>query len=405
MRELLLHLAVLTLFVEGVAYGPVSTGRVMAVALLVAAVFALATHPRRPVVPHVLVVVPAVLLTAWTLLSGMWAADQGAWQEVVLELALALCYFAGFVVLTDSRAWLRRLLVTFVAGATVVAVLGIAQAAWGVRAVGLQGDPNTYAMYQLCAVPIAVMLAGRRSGAPRVGWLLVTLVLLGSVLASQSRGGLLAAMVVLGYLLWSGDAGRLMGRWRHFGPVAGTAMLAGLVYVVTRVPRYDVQAVLESGGTGRRDIWRAAWLAWEERPLLGLGAGGFEPRSGRLLSRISDAQVDPNSVLFEGIRVHNAYLEPWVELGPVGFLLFVGLMLAVVVLLWQDRTARSDDLVAATVPMFLAFASASIFLSTMNNKVLWILAAWAAVLPFLREGNWDGDPAAATTTTTEVSVT
>ena len=112
----------------------------------------------------------------------------------------------------------------------------------------------------------------------------------------------------------------------RFAPLLlGTTLALG-VTALLRIPRFDPQEVSDSGGTGRQFIWRAALDGWQDHPLLGLGVGGFQANSGRLLSSPAGVSLDPRSVLFEGIRIHNLYLELWVELGPVGLLLLLALL-------------------------------------------------------------------------------
>ena len=159
------------------------------------------------------------------------------------------------------------------------------------------------------------------------------------------------------------------------------------------LPRFDLALTLEDGGTGRADIWRTAALTWWEHPLLGIGAGGYEPVSGQLLSQTPGVVIDPHSVLFEGIRVHNSFLEPLVEQGPLGLLLY-GMLLAGIGLSFEvQRRVAPGDVVAALVPVLLGFTASSLFLSVTANKLLWMLAGFAAVLPYLADPVRPADPA------------
>ena len=392
--EVLLHAMVLSVFVEGLAVGPVSSGRVLAAVGALAVVLAVAVRPSMPGFPHPWVAVPAGLMTSWTLVSGIWASDRAAWLEAVFELALALAFFVTFSLLIDSRELLRRLLVTFAVGATVVAPVALVQVATGVRAVGLQGDPNTFALYQLAAVPLAVFLVARSGGFARLAWILAGLLVVLSLLAAQSRGASLGLVVVVFWLLWSGtDATRSPVRRLAVTAGGGLVLLVAASAAVALLPRFDLALTLEDGGTGRADIWRTAALTWWEHPLLGIGAGGYEPVSGQLLSQTPGVVIDPYSVLFEGIRVHNSFLEPLVEQGPLGLLLY-GMLLAGIGLAFDvQRRLAPGDVVAALVPMLLGFIASSLFLSVTANKLLWMLAGFAAVLPYLADPVRPADPA------------
>ena len=69
-------------------------------------------------------------------------------------------------------------------------------------------------------------------------------------------------------------------------------------------------------------------VAWTAHPVLGLGAGSFQPESARLLQETPGVELSPNNpLLTTGIKVHNVYLENLVETGPLGlgaWLLLVG---------------------------------------------------------------------------------
>jgi len=73
---------------------------------------------------------------------------------------------------------------------------------------------------------------------------------------------------------------------------------------------------LGDGGslTGRREIWAGGWQVFLARPLLGVGAGGFETAVYPMLSQYS--------------APHNTLLAILVEQGVLGFLIFAALVLA-----------------------------------------------------------------------------
>ena len=384
LREGCVHVAAASLFVESLAAGPLSIGRAVSVTLVVAVVLTVLESPRRLLALDRHVVLAAALLVTWTGLSRWWTTAPDVWVPSVSEILLATTYFAGFALLLDTRAALARVLRTFLVIGTLSCGLAGYQAAAGERATGLQGDPNTFAMYQICALAVAVMMASR--GGRRRWWAWgAVLALAGSIAATQSRGGALALAAVLVWMMLSGDVGRAFGRARHFAPLLlGTTLALG-VTALLRIPRFDPQEVSDSGGTGRQFIWRAALDGWQDHPLLGLGVGGFQANSGRLLSSPAGVSLDPRSVLFEGIRIHNLYLELWVELGPVGLLLLLALLGAVAVPLWRDRMWHRVDEVSAALPMLITVMVASVFLSTVNNKMLWILAGIAAALTLTAE--------------------
>ncbi len=386
MRELLLRLLVLSVFVESLGIGPASVGRILAVVGLYASLLVVLSRSQTTLLPEPAIGVAVVGLGLWVFLSSIWASSFVGWASAMGQMALALCYFFSYVVLLESREQMRRLMVWYVYGAVAVAFVGLGQTGLTSRAVGLQGDPNMYALYELAAIPIAASLASISTGRHRRRWLLVVVLLVAAVLAAQSRGGLLATFGLLVFLLWTGEfGGRFAVRPRLTALVGSGTLFAVVFGAYLAIPRFHAEDVSANRGTGRLDIWHAAWAGWEEHPVLGLGAGNFIKQSDRLLSSTPGVELDPYSVLFDGIKVHNAYLEPWVELGPIGLGLYVGVLLTVGVVLFRVYRNEPSGVLRALFPMLLAFATATIFLSAINNKLLWMLAGLAAAYPYLPE--------------------
>jgi O-antigen ligase len=382
LTTVILHALVLSMFAESVAVGPVRIGRVLAAGVLVFLLLRFLLTGWRPAHIPLLAWLPALLFLTWVWISGFWAVSPQAWQGSLGALGLAAAYFLAFATLVDSPAQVRQLLRTFVVGAGVMSFVALAQAGVDVRSVGLQGDPNIFALYQVAAIPAAGMLARTTSRAwLRAGWLLLILPLSASVFAAQSRGGLLTVAIVLPIALFRGDLGRFARGHAVFSVVTTATVVTTLAYVAGRVDeRLSVAAVAQDRGTGRLDIWTVAWHAYLRRPLFGLGGGGFEAQSSHLLEVTPGVGIDPNSILLRtGIRVHNMYLENLTDLGPVGLLLWLSILVGTLVVIIQfGGGALGATPTSPLLAMLLAFAIATIFLSVPNSKLLWMIVGLAA---------------------------
>jgi len=281
-----------------------------------------------------------------------------------------------------------------------MSVVAVAQAGVNVRSVGLQGDPNIFALYQVAAVPAAGMLARTAKGAwQRAGWLALILPLAASVFAAQSRGGLLTLAVLLPVALARGDFGRRARGHTAFAVLTAAGLVGLIGLVAVRVDsRLSIAAVLQDKGTGRLDIWRAAWGAYVREPLLGLGAGGFQPQSSHLLETTPGVGLDPFSIIIRtGIRVHNIYLESLTELGPVGLALWLAVIVgALIVILRLGGVGVSATPTSPLLLMLLAFAMATVFLSVTNSKLLWMVVGLAAAAASSRYASARQAPEAAT---------
>jgi O-antigen ligase len=381
----LLHALALSVFVESVSVASTTVGRLLTpVILLTIAGRWLLTSWKPPRIA-VMSWLPAVAYVSWAWASGLWALHPGAWADAMGGLLLAVAYFSAFMLFVRTEAQVLSLMRTYALGATAAGLLALLQWQSGARAVGLQGDPNIFALYEMLAVPVATMLARRARGPRRWLWLLTIVVDIAAVVASESRGGLVTLALLVVFLAVRADFGSGRPgsqRLRTVGAVAAllSILVAGAIVVGGRLS--PAQAA-EDRGSGRLDIWHVAYVAWTAHPVLGIGAGSFQPESGRLLQQTPGVELSPNNpLLITGIKVHNVYLENLVETGPVGlaaWLLLIGYPTREIVR--RQGWRANDSPWSPLLPMLLAFALATIFLSITNNKILWIMIGLVATSP------------------------
>jgi O-antigen ligase len=118
-------------------------------------------------------------------------------------------------------------------------------------------------------------------------------------------------------------------------------------------------------------VWDRILAAWSKEPILGIGPGMTAPT----IAEASGAQR---------VAPHNDYIGALAELGIIGFCLFVGLQLAVGVLLWGSgsrsppMTERLGTPARAALVVFLCFN----VLGALNNPSYFLdiqVAVWALV--------------------------
>jgi O-antigen ligase len=94
-------------------------------------------------------------------------------------------------------------------------------------------------------------------------------------------------------------------------------------------------------GSGRIPLWHVAWRAYEDHPLVGLGAGGY-----------ARAWHERRPIQGMARDAHNLYLELLAELGPLGLGL---LALAFAIPLAGIRRARRHPFAPAALATFVAY--------------------------------------------------
>jgi O-antigen ligase len=394
-RTLLLVVLVIAVFTEGIAIAGISADRLVSPIALVFLIGAIFLGDRCPVGAPLHWV---LLYVMWAIASGLWAADAGRTVTVLLSLATALIFMACFATFVNSQVVLERVLYATGATAFVVGIIGSVTflQGTGARSRGTVGDYNFFAAYELFALPLTIALLGVLRN--RLAMILVgatILAIVGGILTTLSRGGALSlGVVLLIMLLWPA--------WNLFpSPIHKLVLIAlavvGTIAIIT-VPQQKVLPRLTSvfsqkdPGSGRVNAWLAARTSIRERPLLGLGYGGFLPASNDLMRRTPGVDLIDFDLRQTGLEPHNAYIGTTAELGIPGLVFFVGILVSTARVF--RRSARRARRVGALFLMrvcnalllsLIGWCVASIFLSSETNKPLWVMIGLALTLPGLIE--------------------
>ncbi len=247
----------------------------------------------------------------------------------------------------------------------------------GVRIEGLVGgmfeNPNDLATALDLLLPFAVALTLISKGLSRLFYLVCAAVLAVGVLFTLSRGGFLGLIASSGVLLWK------LGRWRRLKTTLGVALICGILLAV--MPGgYGARIVTifnnEQDQTGsaqeRRELLERAASIAISRPIVGVGMGNFHIYSIREKA------------------AHNAYLEIAAELGVMGLIAYLILILAPLRSLHRIerqtrgmRTKREREMYWLSVSIqaaFIAYMVCSFFASIQYLWYLYYTAAYAVAL-------------------------
>ncbi len=368
--------------------------------------------------PRAVVIATAAFL-AVALTSALWSVAPRVSAERAISLGIL---FAAALLLAQACAGrprdVERVLIGVLGGAAVVAVAGIVvfvvahhsavQAATtdiAERYQGLGENPDTAALLYAVTLPISVwlLLVSRRRALAGS----VVLLLFGSIVASDSRGALIAAGIgaVVLVAAWGGRSRRtavaLAAIVAAFaaGAVIGSlpspassnpAASAPVVKAPAARPPYlnveaeypldaDVGRPLPGngepwkpraifGGSGRSVAWTGAIYQVAGRPLLGYG---FGTESRVFVDRYFS---------FVGGLTENSYIGLALELGTVGLVLLLVLVVLLIVAGWPALAGPNRSLVAAclgAVAAGLAIGVTQSYFYSVGNiasAALWITA-------------------------------
>jgi O-antigen ligase len=394
------------------------------IVLTVFAVWWALSRPPASRFPPLLALVTAAFLTLGLVSEG-WTVRS--------HLTLARTFSFGLVLVTAAATALggagrpdvaRRLLTAILAGAIIAAALGIpllfiphghavqaASSSYPARYQGLGQNPNTVPLLLAIAMPIALWLLGtsrnRRDQALLGG---VVLLFLGQIVAGNSRGALLGATV--GTILLAFLA--IGNRRRRLVAVTAAAAVAAAAFGAMAIPSpaaatndgprptsrpttRDAERVrplqAEIGGpsasparpvrrsllssSGRGEAWRGAVAQALDRPVVGYG---FGTESSVFVDRYR---------YFYSTTPENTYLGAFLQLGAVGLLLFVTLVLTLLVLgvrtLLRPAATARREIVAVGTAVFaagLVIAVTQTYLLSAGNLAtvsVWICGFLAAV--------------------------
>jgi hypothetical protein len=414
---LLLHVAVVTVFFEHSTFSGMAVTRLLAplAVIVVVAEVLRGTGRIRFGAP----LGWAIAYAGWAAASGIWTASGDGTRFLLQSLAIAFLFMLAFAALVNDERDLRGVLYTLTFASALTGALSVFAFAWQIqipylellqagRSQGGVGDPDFFAGMQLVVAPVVLVLAAEaRSGRVRIALYAGLFAILASVFTSLSRGGFIA-IVVLGLLFLASRPERMF-RSRHEKAIALVVVALGLAALFSRpyfraevVGRaetiYAPQTQNDASGSGRTNIWKAAVRTIGEHSLLGVGFGSFIYVSQDLI--LNTPGVDPQVLQLradgENFVAHNTYLGTAAELGVIGLILYVGVLVSTLLVLRRLAAAGSTrgspfaGRVAHALALGLAaWAVATVFLSGETARMLWVVVGLALALPKLLD---DGAP-------------
>jgi O-antigen ligase len=394
LNDLALALAIFV-YVSFIGLAPFGAEDGAARLVLGLAAFALvATRRRRELelpTMHPGLSVLLLLLVGWAALSVAWAEDAGeaipAAERIAVNAVLVMIVFAAIRTPRD----LSMVLGAFVLGAVTAVLIGLVSAPGGADA-GRLGteilDPNLLAAALIAAAAICVALyALDRDPLIRLLTICAAMLCAVGVLLTASRGALIAITFCLV------AAVLLAGRWRPPVLAGGVVVLIAAAGYFTFLAPPEIRDRVteptkgqERTREGRTTIWQVALRAAEDKPIAGVGAGNFRVASKHYIDE-PGALARTDEITEKPAVAHNAYLEVLAELGVVGILLFVsilltclGSMIAAARMFDRKGDRRLQAVAIAVSIALIGVLVANFFFSDHYGKPMWLLLSLGPVL-------------------------
>ena len=378
---------------DGLGVGPVRMGRIIAgIAACVMLYKLVAERWRPPAIParHW---VPVFALVGWAVLSGVWSESPGGWMFTLGVFGLGITFFCIASLLVDSHQKIQQFLRAYWIGGLFGSGAGILALFLGTRSVGFGGDPNFFGLLQASMIPLTVYYR-RHATTDRMRWAytFILLFVLAGAAGAGSRSGLIGgAIAIVGTMVTRPGLNPV----RRGGVAIGSLFVAGFAFLVGFVANpANLQRGFADRGAGRLDLWTVSLDLIRENPILGYGLGQLRTiiAPNLLLTPGSQHLTDSRAE----VSAHNTWIELAGDLGVVGVVLF--LLVVVVALLGfaRPRWLQARELSTTLFVMMLPVLSGSMFLPLLNNKLAWALIGLSAALQVPSWGaRWTGLPGTA----------
>jgi O-antigen ligase len=217
-------------------------------------------------------------------------------------------------------------------------------------------NPNSLSFYMLLPLSICVEMYLKHNNKKMKGlFLAFCAVIVFCVVISGSRANMMAAGIILMVSIYSGN--------RKIGLSVGLLMIG--IILIQFIPETFYsrwEKAMSTGGAGRLDIWYAGWKALEKYWLFGGGLSNFLKSIQNFLATLPVFGIhrDP----------HNTYLAVAVELGIVGFILFV-------LSIWHHyRLLKKKYLAGDSGQVMLKASFWAILVSSSFGQRMWDKGFW-----------------------------
>ncbi len=256
---------------------------------------------------------------------------------------------------------------------------------------GFTWDENDAALTLVMAIPLSISLMyfkGNEKGRKYI-YLLAAVVLIVAVVASKSRGGFLGlASIPFAYWLLSNNKMKNLGKL--------TLIVVLLSYPVYQlVPddyKDEVVSIVDTDDSTRNtrlEFWGLAWDMFLDNPIIGVGARNYPWNVAAYQLKRKD--FDSGGKLLGGREVHSLYFALIAELGLLGTILYVMIvvqlvkkLLFVIRLGEQDPNFYNFGLIAkALLISLVSFLISGGFISVLYYPPFWYLLGFVLTLNFI----------------------
>jgi O-antigen ligase len=310
------------------------------------------------------------LLLAVQVISLAWSPDIGMGMRLIaLMIPFAFILAASIEVTMHREDLIRLLAYGILAGAVIESILAIGfhlMPAWGKLFLSssisqIFINPNTLLFEHIRIKQFSAFLVNPNTAAAYMGitslfaqalafryrqwWLALTGVFIAlGVVFTGSKAGLILLVVLY-------PTGCFMLAWPKYKKLLKASLM--LIIVITAVVVFlsldALQHVFGNSWTNRVMLWNYGLTSFQEKPLQGLGFGGWEIGIQEYVKQVGYSRVSPPP--------HNTIISLWSQSGLVAAVLGILFMVEVVIFFWRSRIMPKwrEFMICATLAMVWYF--------------------------------------------------
>jgi O-antigen ligase len=340
-------------------------------------------HRQIAIMPYTKWMLPFLL---WAAASTLWASDRQLAVQMLLTLTQLFAF--GFLVYNEAsdRKRLNTILVVLVASCTLAVILGYFQigtltgkAQLTLQAQGVKEYASIVGLAFLSG--IILYFFGNKTHRGLL-LLIISAISIYPLFASSERGVFLAILIALLAIVFISQ--RKLAYTAYLALVV-LAIVGGFQLIARfgslssfNISRFSLTNIIETGGSGRTDIWNVGWHILQDNPIIGVGLGNFKVVYYKY---VQYAFFDP------GLTVsgpHNDLLSVAAETGMIGLFLFIGLLGSLGIRLLRFlRKPLDPEMVVLSVwvmTLFVYYISVGLTSVLMYRKIYWLMIVLVEVV-------------------------
>lgn len=333
----------------------------------------------------------AIVFLSWGFLSVLWAVNQDVTLEKVQTAAQLLTLALLTVNMVDNKNQLKAILIALFIGCLLATILGL-------MGIGVKTGSD--------------LLTLQNQGAKEYGSYVGIVFLIGSIIFVFEKSklkfwGLLCIFLSIVALFQVNERGILLAvgiAWVALALITRKKaktiifiilfflMLDNLPFFLAQkgfisdynAERLTLQDILESGGTGRLEIWGVGGRIFSDNFLVGTGWGNFHV----VYNKYADPyEIFTASLSADGKDPHGDLMGVAGELGIIGLILFlvicIGIISQNIKFFYKYKDKESDILVIIVFELLIYIFSMGLTSTFLFRKVYWLILGMGMLLPTL----------------------